>query len=388
MRLILISVFLLFSTYSYAFFGFNGDDRTDINISLESNTTDFNASTESNSSEFIESVKVLYVSYEDIPKRIVKGEIFPITIRTLSITDDYGQIVYDFSNQDGLKSLNDLPYRVEDGKYFYDTFYFLSTSDWARLPDIETSLIPNPNNKYAKTILEGKKLNVISLNPRKNFSRVIAENFELLEYKTTSFDNKNNIIVFVAEAKRCDISKIHFNNVYKQGIESSIESIEDSRVTYFVVVDKKLENFKFSYFDLKKNRFKNLSIPIIVVDDKVTTQTDLKPKDQSKERLKLFIAVGVTLFLLIIIVWIKKYIYSIILIFPIAYIVFLSAPSKELCIKTGSNIHLLPVDNGTIFETTSEIIHLQQEGKAKGFLKVKLKNNKIGWVKDEDICQY
>jgi hypothetical protein len=76
------------------------------------------------------------------------------------------------------------------------------------------------------------------------------------------------------------------------------------------------------------------------------------------------------------------------LIFPIAYIIYLSAPSKDLCIEKGSNIYLLPVRNGTIFETTSKVIYLQQEGKAKGFLKVKLKNNKIGWVKNENICKY
>jgi len=256
------------------------------------------------------------------------------------------------------------------------------------LPDFEIYLEPDYNNKYDKTVLLGKKLNVISLNPRRNFSNIIAENFQLIEYKTTSFDNKHNIIVFVAQASRCDISKLSFKDVYKQGIESITESMDLSRLTYFVVVDKKLEKLKFSYFNLKNNRFNNLVIPIVVEEDKVTTQTDLKPKDQSKERIKLLIALSVAIILLILIVWRKKYIYSIILLFPAAYVILLAMPSKELCIKKGSNIHLLPVENGTIFETTSKVIHLQQEGKAKGFVKVKLKNNKIGWVKNENICKY
>ncbi|MCW8838064.1 MAG: hypothetical protein OQK11_05105 [Thiovulaceae bacterium] len=373
MRLILLSFLFLITLFAQEEF----DDSMEFNTSIESNT-----------SQVLQSKKVLYINYEDIPMRILNGEIFPITIRLLSTTDNYGQIKYNFSKQDGLKSLNSIPFRVEDGKYFYDTFYYLATSDWARLPDIEVYIEPNPNNKYASTFLNGKKLNVITLNPKKNFSNIIAEDFGLIEYKTTSFDTLHNIIVFVAEAKRCDISNIEFKNVYKQGIESVVESIEDSRITYFVVVDKRLETFKFSYFNLAQNRFNNINIPIIVDDDKVTTQTDLRPKDQSKERLKLFVALLVALVILIIIVWRKKYIYSIILIFPVAYILFLSAPSKELCINEGSNIYLLPVSNGTIFETTSSVIHLQQEGKAEGFVKVKLKNNKIGWVKDENICKY
>ena len=347
---------------------------------------DFDLSTESNNS--IQSVKVLYLNYEDIPKRIVKGEIFSVTVRILSTTEDYEQIRYDFKNKKGLETLNTIPYRVENGKYFYDTFYYLSTSSSARLPDIEAYLEPNEENKYDKTVLKGKKLNVISLNPSRNFANIIAENFELIEFKTTSFDNIHNIIVFVAKARRCDISKLEFKNVYKQGIESITESIDDSKITYFVVVDKKLEKFKFSYFNLKQNRFNNIKIPIVVDDDKVTTQTDLKPKDQSKERIKLLIAISVALVLVLLIVWRKKYIYTIILVFPMAYIIYLSVPSKELCIKEGTNIYLLPVKNGTIFETTRQQIYLQQEGKAKGFVKVKLSNNKIGWIKDENICKY
>jgi hypothetical protein len=96
---------------------------------------DFNRSFESSISK-PEAIKVLYINYKELPSRIVNGEIFPITIRTLSTTEDYGQIKYNFSNQDGLKTLNSIPYRVESGKYYFDTFYFLATQKWARLPDI------------------------------------------------------------------------------------------------------------------------------------------------------------------------------------------------------------------------------------------------------------
>lgn len=381
MRLIFLSILFavtLFAqqdsgedTQSFNFFGFAKEKPADANKTTP-----------------VETHKVLYLNYEEVPKRIVAGEIFPVTIRTLSITNDYAQIDYNLSNKVDLRVLNELPYRIEDGKYFYDTFYFIASSNQSRLPDFKAHIEPNPEGKYETTTLKGKKLNVIALNPKKNFSNIIADDFSIIEYKTTSFDNEHNIIVFIAEAKRCDIAQLKFKNVFKQGVESTTESLDDSKVTYFVVVDKKLENFKFSYFNLVQNRFNNISIPIIVEEDKVATQTDIKPKDQSKQRIKLIVALCVAVVILILIVWSKKYLYSIILVFPVAYILFLSVPSKELCIKEGSNIYLLPVRNGTVFETTSQVIHLQQEGKARGFVKVKLSNNKIGWVKNENICKY
>ncbi len=372
MRFVLLSVLLVIGIFA----------QEDANISTQQNYV-----LKSDISK-VDPVKVLYLKYEELPKRVVKGEIFPITIRTLSTTQDYEQIKYNFSNQSGLETLNSIPYRQESGKYFYDTFYFLVNSKWAKLPDIEAYIEPNPNNKYDKTVLTSQELNVITLNPRNNFSNIVAESFGVVEYKTTSYDNKHNIIVFAADASRCDVSSLKFEHVYKQGVESITESVEDSKITYFVVVDKNLDYFKFSYFNLKQNRFNNITIPIIVDDDRVVTQTDLKPKDQSKERLKLVIAISVALVLVLLILWRRKYIYTIILVFPLAYIAYLSVPSKQLCIKKDSNIYLLPVSNGTVFETTSSVIHLQKEGEVKDFVKVKLTNSKIGWVKNENICSY
>jgi len=332
--------------------------------------------------------KVLYLQFDEIPPRIIKGEIFPVTVRTLSTTDDYTELIYSFSNSKGIEVINTIPYRTKKQKYYYDTFYFKALSTNARLPDIEAFLVSASNTEYKSSILNGTKLNIVALNPKRNFSNIIANSFVLSEYRTTSFDNMHNIIVFVAEATNCDIDKLNLNNVYKQGLESSTNSIEKSKITYFVVIDKKIENFKFTYFNLIENDFKTISIPIIVDDDSVTTQNDLKPKDQSKEKIKMLIAIAVAIVLLILILLRKRYIYLILLIFPITYSIYVAIPSEEICIKSGSNIHLLPVHNGTIFETTDKIIYLRAEGEVKDFTKVKLLNNKIGWVKHEDLCSY
>lgn len=328
--------------------------------------------------------KVIYLSYDKVPQRVIKGEIFPITFKSLSTIRNVNKIQYNFSNEKGLKFLSNSPKRVKKGKYFYDTFYALSTDNIAILPDVNATLVSE--NEYESTFIKGENLNIITLNPKKNFSNIIANSFELLEYKTTSYDSTHNIIVFVASAKNSNIKAMHFKNIKKQGIESLKESYLNSKITYFLIINKNIENFTFSYFNLLKNNFSQLTIPIIVDDDSVTTQSDLKPKDQSKERLKIIIVGSILFFMLVLIIWRKKFIYLIFLIFPIAYIIYLAIPDKEICIKKGSNIYLLPVNNGTIFETTTVEYKLLKEGSVQKFVKVKLLNEKIGWVKNEDIC--
>jgi len=330
--------------------------------------------------------KVIYLTYDEVPQRVVQGEIFPFTLKTLSTVKNFKDIHYDFSNISGLKMLTSYPTRVRNGKYFYDTFYALSTKSYAKLPDINATLVAS--EEYNATFIKGEKLNIITLNPKKNFSKIIADEFELVEYKTTSFDSTHNIIVFVAAAKNCDIDAMEFQNVFKQGKESSVESHLDSKITYFLVIDKRVENFTFSYFSLKSNKFLTITIPIIVEDDSVTTQSDLKPKDQSKERLKMSIAAVIAFIASMFILWRKKYVYLVFIIIPLVYIGYLAVPEQEICIKQGAEIRLLPVQNGTIFETTNSQIRLLKEGQVQNFVKVKLQNERIGWVKNEDICSY
>lgn len=362
------------------------NDSADLNISadFDNSVIDTEISEEKN----INGQKVIYLSYEEIPKRVLKGEIFKVTIKALSTTKDYTDITYDLSGSSGLKLLNDLPSREIDSRYYYETFYFLAMSKNVKLPDFTAELVNDNNIKYKKTVLDGVALNVIALNPKKDFSNLIAESFELTDYKTTSYDESHNIIVFAAAATNCDIAALELNNVHKQGIESVTESYADSKIIYYAIVDKQLEILSFTYFNLDDNKFEQVSIPIIVHDDSVTTQSDLKPKDQSRERLKITIAAVVSVILLLIILWTKKYIYLALLLFPIGYISYIWSPAEEICIKLGSKIQLLPVTNGTIFERTEKIYHLQKEGEVTGWTKVHLENNKVGWVNDKDICSY
>lgn len=328
--------------------------------------------------------KVIYLSYDEIPQRVIKGEIFPLTLKSLSTVRGSDEIEYNFSNAKGIEILSPLPTRVKKGKYFYDTFYALSTQKEARLPDVNASLLTDV--EYEPTIISGQKLNVITLNPKKNFSNIIANSFVISEYKTTSYDKTHNIIVLVGSATNANLKAMHFQDIKKQGIESITDSYLDSKITYFLIIDKRVENFTFSYFNLLKNNFSQITIPIIVDDDSVTTQSDLKPKDQSKERLKMAVAAGVAFFMLLLIVWRRKFIYLILLLIPLIYIIYLAIPEQEICIKKGTQIHLLPVNNGTIFETTDVEYKLLKEGSVQGFIKVKLLNDKIGWVKNEDLC--
>ena len=346
------------------------------------------AQRDTNESTDVFDQKVLYLSYENIPKRVIQGEIFPVTIKTLSTIQDVDTIHYSFLDLKGVTPLNEQPERQRRSKYWYDTFYFKVNDAEAMLPTFEVQISDSSGLKYRKSTLSAEPLNVIVLNPDNKFSHIIANAFELMEYKTSSYDNEHNIVVFVARAFNADLHDFYLHGVKKQGIESVVGDFFESRITYYAVIEKNIEELRFSYFNLHTNNFSTLSVPIIVQDDSVATQTDLAPKDQSKERVKILIALGIAFLGFSLYIMRRKYIYMIVVLLPLGYVAMSIIPSKEVCVKQGSNIYLLPLANGTIFETTRQQRFLHKEGSVKNFVKVKLENEKIGWVANEDICAY
>ena len=175
---------------------------------------------------------------------------------------------------------------------------------------------------------------------------------------------------------------------FKQGFESLNDAIESSRMTYYAVIDKNEENLHFSYFNIQKNDYITLNIPIIVEDDSVATQSDLKPKDDSKKQIKMLIAVGIILLGVVMLLWRQRIIYTLLIVLPGIYVVILMIPPKQVCIKEHSKIRILPLENGTVFEVLPHQLHLNKIGSTQGFVKVELPNKKIGWVKNEDLCAH
>ena len=330
--------------------------------------------------------KVIYANYTEVPERVIKGQIFPVTIKLLSTVKEYDQISYILSDESGVTFLNTTPKRTQKGKFFYDTFYLLVTRQNATIPPVEIFL--DAQQEYEHTVLPPQKLNVIALNPNQEFCGIIAHDFTLTNFKTTSYDQNHNIIVFSATAHGTNIEALQFQNVVKQGVESVTPSYDESKITYYIIVDKKLELFRFNYFNLEQNRFVSIKIPIVVDDDSVTTQSDLKPKDQSHEQIKMYIAFGVAALGFVLILVRKKYIYLVFIALPLGYALYIAAPQEEICVKKGAKIHLLPVDNGTIFKVTDTKRLFLKEGEVSNYTKVRLDNDKIGWIRNEDTCAH
>ncbi|NPA65263.1 MAG: hypothetical protein GXO11_00110, partial [Epsilonproteobacteria bacterium] len=151
----------------------------DINATAENNLTQVQPPVE------VIQPKVLYLSYIYTPKRVIKGEVFKITLKTLPVIENFDDIIYNFSDGRDIKLLTEKPYREKDGRYFYDTFYFQATGLHVKIPNVIANILTNTDETYRPTTLLGKEIDTISLHPREDFCNIIAKDFLIKKYKTT-----------------------------------------------------------------------------------------------------------------------------------------------------------------------------------------------------------
>lgn len=326
----------------------------------------------------------LKLQFTNLPSHPYVGEIIAINVKLTPVDIASGNIEYTLNNESGVRIFSETPRRSvkEDG--VYDTFYFLVQSENIRLPDITATLT---STGAVSETLSGSSFNATTLSPPNGFANVLADKFEVINYKTTPYNNESNVVIFTVKASRCNISDFSIPNAIKQGFESKLSNVGESQMTYYAIIPNTEQNLVFSYFNLQKQRYEQVSVPIQVDDDTVSTgQSDLSPTDARHTELKIGGAVVTILMLFGMFYWRRNKWYLYISALPMFYVVYVLLPNQAVCVKKDAPIYLLPIKNGTIFEMTLQEEHLEAEKEVGEFIKIHLSDDKVGWVNKRDIC--
>ena len=323
------------------------------------------------------------LSHAKIPSRLYVGEIFPLTLKLTPTDIASGNIEYTLQGEEGISIFSQTPARSIKSDGVYDTFYFLVTSSSVRLPDI--SATTSSNGAVSNTLM-GSTLGTTPLNAPASYANVLADSFKVTGYKTTAYDQESNIVVFSVKATRCNIASFNLVKATKQGFESKAPNVSESSMTYYAIIPNSEQTLEFSIFNLKKNRYESISIPIVVDDDTVSTQSDLSPTDSQHTELKVGAAAIIAVVFIALFYWrrSKWLLYASVL--PLFYVVYALLPNSNVCVKKDSPVYLLPIKNGTIFEMTMEEESLEAENVVGEFTKIHLTNNTVGWVHEKDLC--
>ncbi len=334
------------------------------------------------------SVKQIYLTPQPLPKQIFVGEVFAFELKVTNTSKESSDIRFSFSGARSVERFASDDKRVwQNSHTFIQKFYFKALSKHARLPRITPTLYYSNGLSESSESLRSIKISATTLNPPQGFANIVADGFEITHAKTTSFDLKQNILIFMAKAYRSDLSDFKLSGVSSQGFESERSSAGISTMTYYVILDKTDEALEFSYFNLKSKNFVDVRVPIVVQSDSVSTQSDLRPSEYGHLFMKRVIGGAVALIFLTLFIIKRSKIYLAIAVVAGVYTALMATPMKQVCVKEGAKILLLPVSNSTVFDLLDESKTLQQQGSVENYLKVKLSDSKVGWVSVDDLCK-
>lgn len=267
-----------------------------------------------------------------------------------------------------------------DGSY-KGIYEYKIKSIGASIPPLKVMAVSSDGNYDDFSIAPAIELNVIDLYQNKKYAGVLADEFKIITHRTKIYDNVSNILVFEVSAKNSNLEDLKLPGIEKQGFES-IHLARDSDGIYYCILPKEVQNISFEYFSLSNNSFQDIILPIVPVEDVVSTQDDIKPKN-SFLLFSNLILIGLMVVILILYFMFKRK--KIFLVFFLALLIYLFWSvffSKHQAILIAQQpIRILPTHNSTILEVAHIDMNVEIISKHDQFYKIVTTDGKIGWIR-------
>lgn len=329
----------------------------------------------------------LVLSTKDYKSQYLVGELF--TIELTAKTDEKTDFEFEleFNKNDSLLFLNPNVKWLKNGNEY-------TTTLWFEAKDVNAALIQIlVNLKRNKEIFQQASLNINPLQFKridagKNYAHIVAKELNVKRVKSDYFDDKNLVMVVEFEAQEANLKNFHLNNekIIQQRVDGFRGDFNTSSAFYSAVFAPSVSELNFSYFNTSTQSLQNISLKVELSNEKLSTQSDLNPKNNDLlfyKRLALWALSGV---LVLIFVFKRHYFF-----FALAVIIFVgsffigSKDTQTAILKANSRAKILPTSQSTYFYTSEKDEEVEILGKRKEWVKILLSNGKIGWVSNENL---
>lgn len=318
--------------------------------------------------------------YSYIPKKAYENQVFPVTVLEIgSDTDDKPR--FSFDQHSTVQPLFKSPLIVKNGNDSFYTFYFKAEDKVVELPELTIQ----SNSRIVN--LKPSRVPVIKLKPRKDFCGVLAAEMKIKTSQASTYDVKNNLVTLSIEAFEANVENMHLKSVVEDGVEDIERKNAMVTAEYYAVLPASQKSLKFTYFNTIKRQFINLEAPIDIEDSSVASQSELNPKDDSFDKLKKSTFIGLSLFFFLLFLWKRDFFYLVLVIVSVVTLLTFYTPKKQLCIKQGASLYILPTHTSRISTKAEEEFRTPLLNERAEFYKIEYKNRMIGWVKHEDLCE-
>ncbi|EHL91467.1 hypothetical protein HMPREF1019_00238 [Campylobacter sp. 10_1_50] len=334
-------------------------------------------------------IKDLLLKATNIPKNVVVGEIFSVEI----VADTQSDLEFEFETQldeTNIKWLNKKNFqwvKGEENKYI-GTFYLEATSIDAKTLRVSLDLKRNGEN-YQNSNINIFLPKLKELRSDENYNHIVADNLEVKKFKTTKFDDINNIMVVEIYGNNVDLSAFNIENktILKQGVDTINGDFNSQSAYYFAVFKPNKKTLDFNYYNLKKAKFESFSLPVSVEEDEVSTQIGLNPKQSEFSTYKDITIYSLVAIFILLAIWRRKLSYFFVAAVFIALGIYTYNPFGKAVLKPDVSVTILPTKNSTVFYTSRKNENVEILDTKDDYSKILFADGKIGWVRKGDLVK-
>jgi hypothetical protein len=317
--------------------------------------------------------------YSYIPKKVYENQLFPLTVIDTTEREDNPQFQFDVSSD--IQPLFKDPLVVRNANDRFYTFYFKASKVNVRIPQL---FIVSDNVDIS---LDPQTIFLGSLKGRDDFCAVLAADMKIKTHQVSNYDETHHLVTLSLEAFEANLEDMKLNAVEEFGIEHLVRENAKVEAEFYVVLPLAQKTLKFTYFNTIKKQYVFLEIPVELADASVTTQSDLNPKEDSFEKLKKYTFISLVLFFLLMFLFKRDFFYLVLGVVSLITLMTFYIPPKQICIKQGAPLYILPTQTSTISTEVDEKFEAMLLGERGEFKKVEYKKGIIGWIKNEDLCE-
>jgi len=320
-------------------------------------------------------------TYSYTPKQVYATQLFSVTILADS-DDSKTQPEFVFDKNSKIRPIDSTPIKDTNGGNTFYTFLFK-----APYHDIK---IPAMTILYADeiTLLPKRYITVQSLDSstHQDFCGIIATDCKIVSSQVSTFDDKSNLISMTIKATEANVEDINISTSIESGIEKITRGGSSVVIEYYFVVPSTQDSIAVSYYNSISHKFISKKISTNYNNTPVAAQDSLNPIDSSFDKIKRYGLIVLSLFFLFIFVRKRDFFYLPLLALSTIALLVNFAPHEQICIKQGSMLYIIPTEissTGGQIREKLEVTLLKKRGK---YNKIEYEKGKIGWIKDEDVC--
>ena len=328
--------------------------------------------------------KDIYIDYVSYPKRVFTGQKFDVKLKTTILINKkkYNKIVTTFIDGVNIDIETQEPIWTNTSENIFQTnITFKTQKRQFILPNITVVLFNDDKIIEFISIKPPKiKFERIAIN-QKLFSNIIASDLEIHTIKTKQYTNQLLLSTINIGAINSNLEDIKLNEFKEQGIKSLTEKEHKQNLFYYVIIPHHTKEIKFTYYNTVLKDFVTIRLPIVLKEERVSTQTDLNPYSSNILIYKQVLTLVILSIIIILFLFKQRRLYLIFIFMIIMLLGYLFIPNKKIVIPAKTKIYILPTQYSTIFRYSDykelvEIINTKDN-----YIKVLFKNKNVGWIK-------